>query len=331
VSATRTTSAAASAASPKARSRKLGLAVAAIASGVLFAVQGRINGALGADLGDGILAAVMSFAGGLVVLLLLATVYPRMRAGLRNARAALAAGELRTWHCLGGVGGAMFVASQSITVGVLGVAMFTVGVVAGQTVSGLLVDKVGLGPSGPRALTASRIAGAVLTLAGVGIALSGGVEAKSGLGLVIFPLVGGISLAVQQAINGRVAKAAGSSPAAALANFAIGTTVLLVASLVAIAAVYGLPDALPTNPLLYLGGPVGAVFICAGAYLVAPLGVLVVTMCIVAGQLIGSVLLDLILPTGGEQLTAATVIGAGLTLVAVAIASLSAGRRDLRG
>lgn len=308
------------------RLRKAGFVAAAVGGGVLFAVQGRINGALGTELGDGFLAAAISFGTGLLLLLLLLAVLPRMRAGLRRVRGAIDTGALRPWHCLGGIGGAAFVASQSITVGLIGVALFTVGVVAGQTISGLFVDKIGLGPSGPRALTASRVAGAVLTLAGVGTALSGGIDAEGGLGLVIFPLVAGVSLAVQQAINGRVARAAGSSLAAGLVNFTIGTGALLMASSVAVVTVYGLPDALPADPLLYLGGPIGVVFICSAAYLVAPLGVLVMTLCVIAGQLIGSVLLDLIVPAQGDHLAAATVIGAGLTLVAVAIASLPARR-----
>lgn len=310
------------------RLRKLGFAAAAICAGVLFAIQGRINGALGAAVGNGFIAADISFCGSLATASLLLPAVPSLRAGLRRVRRALGTGELRVWHCLGGIGGAMFVVSQSITVGLLGVALFTVGVVAGQTVSGLLVDKAGLGPSGPQPLTLARIAGAALTLTGVATALAGGIHARGGLVLVILPLVGGAALAVQQAVIGRVAQTAGSPMAAGMVNFVVGTVVLAVAAAVSMVAVYGLPQAMPANPLLYLGGPIGAVFICAAAYLVAPLGVLVMALCAIAGQLIGSVLLDLTIPARGDHLEVATVVGAGVTLVAVAIASLPSRRSE---
>ena len=62
------------------------------------------------------------------------------------SRAAARAGALRPWQLLGGVAGASLVASQGITVGTIGVALFVVAVVAGQTSSGLAVDHAGLGP-----------------------------------------------------------------------------------------------------------------------------------------------------------------------------------------
>ncbi|MGH3622175.1 MAG: DMT family transporter [Sciscionella sp.] len=298
------------------------MAAAAIVVGSLFAVQSRINGELGRELGNGMLAAAISFLSGLVVLGLLMTVRPTMRAGLATVRAGLRGGALRPWQCLGGIGGAALVASQALTVGVLGVALFTVGVVAGQTVSGLIVDKIGLGPAGRQASTVTRMAGALLTLCGVAIALSGGIRVIGGLGLVVLPLLAGVGIAVQQAINGRVGVTAGNALTASLVNFGIGSVVLVIASAVAMIAAYGLPSELPGNPVVYLGGLIGVVFISAAAYLVRPLGVLLFGLCTIAGQLIGSVLLDLVVPVQGQPLATSTVIGAALTLVAVGIASV---------
>ena len=59
----------------------------------------------------------------------------------------------------GGLGGAMYVASQSITVATLGVALFTVCIVAGQTGNSLLVDRLGLGPRRRRTRSRPRASG----------------------------------------------------------------------------------------------------------------------------------------------------------------------------
>jgi bacterial/archaeal transporter family-2 protein len=63
-------------------------------------------------------------------------------------------------------------------------------------------------------------------------------------------------------------------------------------------------------------------FIGAAAAIVPITGVLLLGLGAVAGQLVGAVLLDLFLPTGGDQLTATTLIGTALTLVAVAVIAL---------
>ncbi len=301
--------------------------VLALLSGLAMATQGRINGQLGTELRDSMLAAVISFGGGLVLLLLALPVAPKTRAGLRRLADAVRAGRLRPWHCLGGLGGATFVAGQSVTVSVLGVAMFTVGVVAGQTVSSLFVDRAGLGPAGPQALTWPRVLGAVLTLGAVAGSLSGGLGQGGGsLWLLVLPLAGGAAVAVQQAINGRVNAASGSAMTATLVNFAVGTTALVAGWLVSL-IVRGGPVGFPGNPVLYLGGVVGIVFIALASFVVRWTGVLLLGLSAIAGQLVGSVLLDLFLPTHGGHPGAATLIGTGVALVAVVLAGAGGRRR----
>ena len=56
----------------------------AVGSGLAIPVQGRINGALGARLDDGIAASVVSFSTGLLVMILISLVLPRGRAGLAS-------------------------------------------------------------------------------------------------------------------------------------------------------------------------------------------------------------------------------------------------------
>lgn len=298
----------------------------AIVSGLAMAMQGRINGQLGVELHDSMLAAVISFGGGLLVLLLMLPLSRRMRGGLRNVAAALRGGGLRPWHCVGGLGGAMFVAGQSLTVAALGIALFTVGVVAGQTLSGLFVDWAGLGPAGPQALTWQRAFGAALTVVAVVGAVSGELGHATGLWLLVLPFAAGICVAVQQAINGRVGAAAGSALTATLLNFVVGTSALVLAWLVSL-VVRGGPTGFPHNPVLYLGGLVGIAFIALSSAVVRFTGVLLLGLSAIAGQLIGSVLLDAFLPAAGAVLSASTLIGTCVALLAIGIAATGGRRR----
>lgn len=300
------------------RRSAVGVALALV-SGLAIAAQSSINGRLAVQIDDAMLAAVISFGGGLLVLLLLLPVLPGMRAGVGKLRSALTDGALRPWQLLGGACGATLVAGQAITVGALGVAMFTVGVVTGQTISGLFVDKHGLGPAGPRAITGQRLAGAGLMLVAVLVTTWGGLDAAgSDIWLLALPLAGGVAVAVQQAINGRVGVAAGNPMTATLVNFTVGTAALLLGWLVSL-ALRGGPSGFPANPVLYLGGLVGIGFIAMAALVVRWIGVLVLGLATIAGQLVGSVLLDVLLPTRVGVVTPVTVLGVAVALVAIGV------------
>lgn len=309
--------------------------LAAFAIGVLIAGQSRVNGELGHQLGDGLVAATISFGTGLVFLLLLYVTVPRVRGGLRQVRAALrpdgTGPRLRIWQCLGGVAGAYLVTTQSITVGVLGVAVFTVAVVAGQSMSSLVVDRLGLGPGGVKPITVPRVAGGLLALGAVLLAVSDELGTPGTLLLAALPALAGIGTAWQQAVNGRVGAAAidpelprqGISNAlvAALINFVVGTVVLLLALAVDL-LLRGLPEALPSNPVLYVGGLCGVAFITLSAAIVPRTGVLLLGLGSVAGQLVGAMALDLLLPSEKVELGVGTVAGTSLALVAIVVAAL---------
>lgn len=305
---------------PSPARRLVGVVLATIA-GVAVAVQSRVNGELGVRLADGVAAAVISFGLGLLVLLVLVPATPGGRRGLAALRAALTAGSLRPWQCLGGLCGAFLVATQGLTVGTLGVAVFTVAVVAGQSASSLLVDRAGIGPSGRQPVTGRRLFGAALTVLAVGLAVGGRLNDPTALALAVLPLLAGIAVAWQQAVNGLVGRAAGSPLTATLVNFTVGLVALLAVFAVDI-AVRGLPaGSPPAEPWLYLGGPIGITFIAIAAAVVEFTGVLLLGLATIAGQVVGAVLLDVLLPTAASRPDATTLLGAALTLVAVLIAA----------
>lgn len=312
---------------PETRSRGVVLGVGlAVLGGGAVAAQSRINGSLADHVGSGYLAAVVSFGSGLLLLTLTLLVVPRFRAGMRRVVAALRSGGLRPWQVLGGAAGAFFVATQGLTVGVLGVATFIVAFVTGQSLGSVVVDRMGLGPGGVRLVTLPRAAGPVLTVVAVAIAMSGGIGSPSTLALAVLPLLAGIGSAWQQAVNGHVRSAAGDVLAATLVNFVVGT-VVLVAALGVSVLVEGVPDgAFPTNPLVYTGGLIGIAFIALSAAIVHRIGVLLLSLGMIAGQIVTALVLDVVTP-GATPPGVATYVGAALTLIGVAVPLLAERRR----
>ncbi|UUL75934.1 DMT family transporter [Pseudarthrobacter sp. Fe7] len=308
----------------------------AVGSGLAIPVQGRINGALGARLNDGIAAAAVSFSTGLLVMIVISLVLPRGRAGLASILPAVRNRAFPRIYVVAGAIGALFVFAQSFTVGILGVALFTVATVTGQTASGLLVDRLGIGPAGKKSVTGIRILGCILTIAAVAWAVSprfsGGGAADGAGGLLLpllLPVAAGFLMSFQQAMNGTATLHYGTPIAATLVNFVAGCIVLWAAFAVKL-AVAGPAQPLPGEWWYYLGGPMGCVFIGLGALLVRSLGVLVTGLGMIAGQLLGSLALDLALPAPGTVVAPATVLGTLLTLGAIILATLPWPRGALR-
>ncbi len=71
-----------------------------------------------------------------------------------------------------------------------------------------------------------------------------------------------------------------------------------------------------------MAAPWAASFIGLGALLVRSLGVLVTGLGMIAGQLLGSLGLDLVLPAPGTVVALPTVLGTVLTLGAIVLATL---------
>ena len=306
-----------------------------VVTGMAIPGQGRVNAALAAESDDPYLAALISFFTGLLLIIAIAFATGFGRRAMAQVRPALARGAVKWWYLLAGFVGAGFVLTQTLTIGLIGVAVFTVAVVTGQTVGGLIWDRIGLGPAGRKRISALRVVGAVLTVLAVMWAVSpqlrGSDQELIWLLLVALPFLAGLLNAGQQAVNGRQSAAYGSPIPATLFNFISGTLLLLLVWGIKLVAVGPGAGELPTQWWYYIGGFLGVVFIGVGAVLVTKVGVLLAAMGMIAGQLIGSLVLDLVVPAPGSIVTLATVLGTLMTLLAVVVASLPdffrAGRR----
>ena len=297
------------------------LLLAAFGTGILVALQSRINGQLGAELGDGVLAALISFGSGFVILVVASIFWRPGRVGIGRVVTAVRTRSIPWWFVVGGAAGAFFVVTQSLVVGLVGVALFTVGIVAGQTVSSLLVDRRGMGSMLPKRVTAQRLVGAVLAVLAVLLAASSEVRPDIPLWVLIVPFAAGLAVGWQQAVNGQVKAVAGSAFTATFGNFAVGATLLLIAAVVPVALV-GWPAHFPVTPWLYFGGAVGTIFIAGQAAIVRSTGVLLMGLAVLSGQLVTAVVFDVVAPVQSRPIGVATIVGAALTLVAVLVAAL---------
>ncbi|PVE76216.1 hypothetical protein DC432_06045 [Microbacterium testaceum] len=298
----------------------------AVLIGALTALQARINGTLGAEIGDGIVAAAISFSSGLGILVVLSALLPEGRRGFGRLVDGIRSRTLPPWMLLGGLAGAFTVASQGLTVATIGVALFTVGFVAGQTTGGLMLDRVGYGPAGVVPVTVRRVIGALLAIAGVVVCLSGDALGGVPLWMLIVPAVAGAGVAWQQGTNGRLRVRVESPLTATLVNFLGGTVVLVVAAVIHVVAV-DVPRVVPTEPWLYLGGAVGVVYIFLSAVVVRRTGVLLLGLGSVVGLLTTSVLLDALWPAPAAPSTPVALLAAGVAIAGVAIAAVPWRRR----
>jgi transporter family-2 protein len=298
----------------------------ALCGGLIVATQARVNGQFGQSVGNPTAAAMLSAASGLAVSTPLAWAPAPVRAGLARTLAAVRRGDLSRLALLAGALGAFLLFSQTYAVPALGVAIYSVLIVASLTGAGLLVDRAGLGPAGPQAVTSHRVGGAGLAV--VAAVVAAGPDLSNGalaLGAVLVVVAAGVGAATQSAMLGRLGVAAAHPLAAIWINF-VGAALTL-AGVVAVISARGATWQVPPPSLLWVGGPLGLLIVGTIVVAVPRAGVLVVTLAMTAGQLLGSLVWDWMAPVSGQELDAWSVAGAALLMAAVALASRP-GRRS---
>lgn len=302
--------------------RALPLGLISVA-GVGLAIQAISNSALGIRWDNPFAAALWSFVSGLVVITGMTLASATGRAGLRNVAAKLRDRSLPVWQVLGGVAGASIVLAQALTVEYIGVALFTVAFVAGQISAGLVVDHHGLAPGAPRAATGRRIFGAVVVIAAVLLLSADRLGSDPAVVLALAPFCSGLLVAVQQAGNARLRIAVGSALSATVVNFLTGALALALALMVDVALTGPPAIGLAGHQWwMLVGGAMGVVFIGLNVIVVGRLGVLLASLGALFGQLLGSLILDILFPQAGSNVSGFTFAGIALVLVGVAIVML---------
>jgi len=290
-------------------------------SGLLIALQARANGELSHRLGNGLQAALVSFTSGLIIIVVIALFNPSIKEGVRTLRRAVIAKAIPPWTLFAGMLGASFVAVQTQIVPLIGVAIYSVAAIAGQSAISLVVDRIGLTGGGKKEITPRRVTAAFVTVFAVFISVADRLDGKDlSIAAVILGVLAGTIVGVQRAMNGQINEHSQQSFTTSLLNFAMGTTFLLVILLFAMTLGGMKLSPLPAGPWwIYTGGAIGVIYVAFTSTIVQHLGVLTFTLISVGGQLAGSLLIDLYSPTDGVQVSIYLVSGIVLTYLGVLV------------
>jgi transporter family-2 protein len=290
-------------------------------SGLLIALQARANGELSHLLGNGLQAALVSFTSGLIIIVVIALFNPSIKEGVRTLRTAVIAKAIPPWTLFAGMLGGSFVAVQTQIVPLIGVAIYSVAAIAGQSAISLLVDRIGLTGGGKKHITPRRVTAAFVTVFAVFISVADRLDGRDlSIAAVLLGIFAGAIVGVQRALNGQINEHSHQSFTTSLLNFAMGTTFLLIILLFAMTVGGMKLSPLPAGPWwIYTGGVLGVIYVAFTSTIVQHLGVLTFTLISVGGQLVGSLIIDLISPTDGVQISAYLVCGIVLTYLGVLV------------
>ena len=137
--------------------RGLAVVLTALVGGVL-AMQAPINAQLGRATGS-IPAALVSFTVGTIALAIIVVAVGEVR-GLGSTL------DVRWYYLVGGLLGAVYVTMALITVKTIGAGGVAAATITGQLAASLAIDRLGLFGLAETPLTASRVVGVALLLAG---------------------------------------------------------------------------------------------------------------------------------------------------------------------
>ena len=289
----------------------------AFVAGIAATLQAGISGQLAHELNDGIMAALISNIGGALFTGLF-LLNPEVRKKGKKLFQDVISGKFAKWQLLGGVAGAVYISTASSTVSIIGTGLFTVVLVASQNMSGIVADRFGLSAGSRKKITPKRSIAAVIGIAAVLLSVTD-FQGKILWIPIAAVVMAGVAVTVQFALNGRVTKAA-NSQVSAFINFPM--SLITVSITLIVMNLFGKNwNTWPNQWWLYTAGFLGAVVVYLAAATIRTLGVLLFGLASVAGQLITSIALDVILPNANINVGWALISGAGLMLLAVYLAS----------
>jgi transporter family-2 protein len=291
----------------------------------MIALQARANGELSHRLNNGLQAALVSFGSGLLIIFVITLFNSKIKEGIKNLRRAVANKEIARWKLFAGALGGSFVAIQTQIVPLIGVAIYSVASIAGQTAMSLIVDRIGLTGGGKKLISPRRVSAAVLTVLAVLVSVWDRIDANNLSMLAV--TAGGIAgaiVGVQRALNGQINEYSLQSFTTSLLNFVTGTSFLVILIVVGILLGRNELSPLPSGPWwIYTGGVIGVIYIAFTSTIVQHLGVLTFTLFSVGGQLVGSLVIDLVSPTEGVSVSAYLVTGIVMTYAGVVAGGVS--------
>jgi transporter family-2 protein len=208
---------------------KLTAGIFALIAGALIAVQARVNSGLAFEIESGIFAALISFGVGLVIISLVTLFNRTNRGKLRDVVESLSVRRIPFVFALAGAIGGFFVIVQSSIAGLIGISLFSVGVVTGSSISAIILDGRGLLGLEKRPIGLVRIFGTLLAIAGLIVA--GDFARYSFDPLILVAFAAGFGMGFQQAMNGKFGTLAGSAIVPTFFNFLAGTSLIAVALL----------------------------------------------------------------------------------------------------
>lgn len=270
-------------------------------------------------MGDSLEAAIVSFTTGLLFVSVIALFRKDVRSGFRQIFSAVNLKLLPSWRLGAGALGASFVAMQTYTVPIAGVALFTVASLAGQTGISLWVDHVGLAGGSRVIITKRRVIAAIITILAVVVSTWDRFTISNfSLLTIVLAVFSGTWVGVQRALNGQINSYSKASFATSLLNFITGTTFLLFLLLLRTLFTDHSVMNFTSGPWwMFLGGSIGVIYIALSAHIVQYVGVLEFTLFSVGGMLIGSLLIDIIVPTKGTIISGFLIAGILLTYLGV--------------
>jgi bacterial/archaeal transporter family-2 protein len=136
------------------------IVAAVVLGGTAISLQAPINAALSRELGGPVPAAAVSFGVGFVVLVTIALLQGQGAAFLKLP-------QVPTWTLVGGCLGAWYVLTSIWGVSQLGVLTLIAALILGQMTAAMVIDATGALGVAVREVTPTRIAAAVLVMAGL--------------------------------------------------------------------------------------------------------------------------------------------------------------------
>jgi transporter family-2 protein len=270
-------------------------------------------------MGDSLEAALVSFCTGLFFVSLISLIRADIRAGCRDIFKASKSNLIQPWILGAGVLGASFVAISTYVVPIAGVALFTVASLAGQIAISLWVDHIGVAGGVKTVITKRRAIAAFIAVSAVIVSAWERFKMSDFSVLaIILAVLAGSAVGVQRALNGQINSFSRKSFATSQLNFITGTAFLLLLLLLRSAFTDHSIINFTSGPWwVFLGGSLGVIYIAFTALAVQYLGVLEFTLLSVGGMLIGSLLLDVFVPTQGTHISPYLIAGIFLTYLGV--------------